>query len=576
MRKKLLFMEDLLQFFLTNNLTKFSSADSGYKLSVQIPAKFEVEDSVDEDHRGMMRLKFRIFHLDLNRNGSFVSEDAAKDAMPTIKDRPVMAYIHQLDNGDWDFETHNMTLKEDEDGNEFVEYEERQVGSFSQEEPFFEYDEELDKTFVCAYAYISEEYTKACDIIRRKGGTKNSVELVIEELAFNAKEKYLDLKKFYVSASTLLGSYSDGREVSEGMIGSRADIVDFSMQNNSVLSNDELINSIADAVVQRLSNNAEFSAKKIKEGGKDLNKFEELLNKYNKTLEDITFEYENLSDEELEIAFKDTFEGEVSENDEAESEAEGDNNTPSENEEISNESENEEEFADDSLNDEANSEEVEENSENYNEDSSKKYSVNCGDKTYTFSVSISEILSAMSELVNATYSESDNDWYMVDVYPDEKSVVFVGCWTGKAYKQNYKVRNDVYSLVSDRVPVKARYVTADEEVELDKMRSNYSAIESKLAKYESEPEKIAIFDSADYASICNSDEFIALREEKNHFDLSVDEVKNKLDEMLLSYAKSGKLEFAADDEKKYPNTKKLFGGNKNKKPSRYGNLFANK
>ena len=34
MRKKLLFMEDLLKFFQTNNLTKFSSSDSGYKLCV--------------------------------------------------------------------------------------------------------------------------------------------------------------------------------------------------------------------------------------------------------------------------------------------------------------------------------------------------------------------------------------------------------------------------------------------------------------------------------------------------------------------------------------------------------------
>jgi hypothetical protein len=42
----------------------------------------------------MMRLKIRVFHIDANRNGSFVSKKAAKDAMPTIKNRPVMAYIH--------------------------------------------------------------------------------------------------------------------------------------------------------------------------------------------------------------------------------------------------------------------------------------------------------------------------------------------------------------------------------------------------------------------------------------------------------------------------------------------------
>ena len=41
-KKKLLFMEDLLQLFRENGLTKFSSSDSGYRLCVQVPATFEV------------------------------------------------------------------------------------------------------------------------------------------------------------------------------------------------------------------------------------------------------------------------------------------------------------------------------------------------------------------------------------------------------------------------------------------------------------------------------------------------------------------------------------------------------
>jgi len=41
---------------------------------------------------------------------SFVSEEAAKDSMPTIKNRPIMAYIHQRDDGEWDFEGHNMSI----------------------------------------------------------------------------------------------------------------------------------------------------------------------------------------------------------------------------------------------------------------------------------------------------------------------------------------------------------------------------------------------------------------------------------------------------------------------------------
>ena len=63
---------------------------------------------------------------------------------------------------------------------------------------------------------------------------KIDCELFIDELSYNAKEKYLELNDFYVNASTLLGSHDDGTEIQEGMEGSRADIADFSVNNNSV------------------------------------------------------------------------------------------------------------------------------------------------------------------------------------------------------------------------------------------------------------------------------------------------------------------------------------------------------
>lgn len=590
-------MKDLVEFFYSNNLTKFSFDESGYRLCVQVPSTFEIDNNIDDAHRGMMRLKIRVFHLDLNRNGSFVSEQAAKEAMPTIKNRPILAYIHQLDNGEWDFETHNMSVRTDDDGKEYYEYDEKQIGSFTEEDPFFEYDEELDKVYVCAYAYISEDYTRACDILRSKGGTKNSVELQIEDLAFNAKDKYLELKKFYISASTLLGSYDDGTEVREGMLGSRADIVDFSEKNNSILFNNQnFINQIADAVVLRLSNKAETSANNnIEEGGKDLSMFDELLKKYNITIDDITFEYESLTDEELEAKFAEVFEsGEKFDDeegapdvsgsdpsdvsDEPNSDSDSNPDEPGDDDSSDNESD-DDDPGDDEPGDDGDDDgesDLDKVNDEKPDKKKKKYTVQCGDKTFNFSISLSEILSSMSELVNATYSESDNDWYMVDVYDQDKYVVFVGCWTGAAYRQSYKVRNDVYSLVGDRIPVKQRYVTADEEAELDKMKNNYSAIEAKLQKYESEPEKIIVLKSEDYATIRNSNEYIELLEEKNHFDLSVEEVKNKLDDILLSYAKAGKLEFASDNDKKYPSVKKLINNSTNKKSSRYGNLFADK
>ena len=93
-------------------------------------------------------------------------------------------------------------------------------------------------------------------------------------------------------------------------------------------------------------------------------------------------------------------------------------------------------------------------------------------------------------------------------------------------------------------------VTEDEEAELDKIRSNYAAVTEKLAKYESESEKMSILESEDYASISDQKDFEELKKQENHFDLSVEDVKSKADAMLLEYAKKGILNFAKVETKK--------------------------
>ena len=253
-KKKLLTIDDLVQFCMQNKLTKFSAKEYGQPLAVQVPTTFEIEDNSDDNHRGMMRLKFRILHDGLNRNKSFVSHKAAVKASATIADRPILAAIHQLDDGTWDFKSHEMEIIENDEGEPEINYIEKQVGSFSSEKPFWEHDDETDKDYLCAYGYIPEEYTKAADIIRAKGWTKNSCELVIEDMSFNAKEKQLELNSFYLSGSTLLGRDDDGTPIEEGMLGSRADIADFSKENNSVFSQNEMVIEMLSALNEKIDN----------------------------------------------------------------------------------------------------------------------------------------------------------------------------------------------------------------------------------------------------------------------------------------------------------------------------------
>ena len=569
-KKKLLTLDDLVLFCKQNNFTKFSAKESGYQLAVQVPTTFEVEDESDDNHRGMLRLKFRILHDGLNRNGSFVSHKAAEKASSTIADRPIMAAIHQLDDGSWDFESHEMEIIENEDGEQEINYIEKQVGSFSSEKPFWEHDDELDKDYLCAYGYIAEEYTKAADIIRNKGWTKNSCELSIEELAYNARENYLELKSFYLSASTLLGKRDDGTEIGEGMLGSRADIADFSEKNNSIFSSNEKVIEMLSALNEKIDN-LNINQTNSKEGGKDLVK---------KNFE------ENIEEEINDAPSTEVFDGEEGgdgTDDGVDYYKDPVDETEDSNDETVNDDESDPEPSDDG--DEEDDEGDEESGiplgQRDDDDTagSKKYSVevtiNTDNGKKTFSTMM-EKLNALYELVNSTYSDADNDIYSVDA-DEEKKVVEMHQWFGgKHYRQSYSVKKDVYSLVGDRVETYAKYLTEDEIKSLENMRANYSSIETELAQYKAEPEKEAILSKECYAQIAEEEAFKKLADKETHFSMSVDEVQAEADRILLEYAKHNKIEFSSDESEKKSVGMKLFGNPEKKKTagkSRYGGIF---
>ena len=79
--KKLLTLEDLANFCKEQNFSSFSSKDTGYQLSVQLPATFEVESEYQDNT--LLFCSVKLFHIGANRNGSSVTENAATKSLPT-------------------------------------------------------------------------------------------------------------------------------------------------------------------------------------------------------------------------------------------------------------------------------------------------------------------------------------------------------------------------------------------------------------------------------------------------------------------------------------------------------------
>ena len=527
MNKRFLTLEDLINYFESNQIQSFSSKESGAPIVVQAENDGFVSFDNDYSKDGRLYAKVRVCHTLLNKNKSYISEENMTRCMPTLKYAPLLAKIHQLDDGSWDFHTHDMHVEVDEDGNETIVYDEQQIGTFTAADPYLEYDKTQDRTYVVAQVAIPEEYTRAASIIKEKGETKVRCELAVYDCVYNAKEKYLELTDFVFSGCTCLGSETDGTAIQEGMLGSKLTLEDFSAQNNSVM--DKILNEI-DILNQKIDNIKDFALNKTEKGGIQMTLFEELLAEYNKTSEDIDFEYENMTDEELKEKFEELF-------------GEEDTDTDTDDDPV--------------VDDETDSE-----------------SFNLMVRTYE--ISHEDIRYALYNLL-APYEEADNEWYFINaVYDDHFAYEN---WTGdKIYGQKYTVDDDNVSLDGERYTLHRELLTDSEYASLQAMRENYSA----LVEFKDNTEKA--IETEKKEAIINSEKYSAITEKNKDGKYVIQEFAELVDNMdsysveeFETKVKVIHSDFISNNKDLKDSSMKVFGNiqKKSKPKKKYGNLFDN-
>lgn len=569
MEKKYFTIEELIRFCEQKKMYNFSSKESGKPIVIQAVQDFSSAD-VEETADNKLYAKVRVCHTLLNRNGSYISEDSMKAAMPSLKYSPLLANIHQLDDGTWDFHSHDYHIEKDEDGNENVIYDEKQVGTFTADEPYLEYDKDMDKTYVVARVAIPESYTRCADIIREKNGTKVSCELIIYECSYNAKEKYLQLDNFEFAGCTCLGSEKDGTPIGEGMLGSKITLEDFSEENNSLIKFNEKMVELQ-ARLEKLET-ACFDNKKnnSKEGGnKNLNKFEELCQKYEKTVDDITFDYENMSDDELIEAFAKAF-------DEADSTDDGSEgaDTPSGSETTTDGNEEGENNPTEQNPDESEKGDTTEDETPFIDDDEPKKKANNA-LTRTFEISHDDIRYALYNLLSS-YEDADNEWYYITgVY--DSYFVYESWDGGKIYGQKYTKDNDNVALDGERYSLHKTYLTDSEYAEIESMRSNYAelkAFKENVEKNELHSKKESLLVDEKYSVLSDNEAFMELK--KNMDNYSLDDLETKAKVIFADYVSSvGNFSLNSSNKNK-SHSMQLFGDpntRRNSRSGRYGDIF---
>ena len=539
--KKLLTLEDLVKFCKEQNFSNFSSKDTGYQLSVQVPANFEVDGNVYQDNT-LLFGKVKVFHIGPNRNGSSVTKNAAEKALSTIAYKPLLANFCEVD-GVKDFTSHDMEFNDDGSAT----YIEHQIGCFTADTPVIQYDETTEKEFVFAKVAIPREYTDACDIIERKNGTKVSVELLVNEMNYSAKDDILELTDIIVQGCTCLGTNPEtGDSVEEGMQGARLDIVDFSVDNNSIVdkSNNEL-NSKMFEILEKLNDTiSNFNIQNFnQEGGENaMNKLDTLLEEYGLDKSEIEFDTDGLSDEDLETKFVEVY-GDADEFKKKRKCAE--NGDESE----------EDDFAGCGK-------------------KKKRCAVNTENSTVEFELSHDDIRMALYGLLESTWDENSYAW-VCEVYDSyfiyQKETYGDDGYEYKYYKQSYSKNEDNVELSGDPVEVFSTFVTESEKTALDMIRSQYEELKAFKDQYDAaqtKAQKDEILESAEYAEIKDSEEFKALVADAEKY--SVDELKVKAD-LIFAAAMKKKFNFESKPEKKSVGIN--FNAEPDKKKQAYSGLF---
>lgn len=151
------------------------------------------------ENPNLMKVKILVQHDGQNKNGSKFSLDAIKKAEPTIKNIPILAYIKQDEDGEVDFDEHNMITKltETEDGLKLTTYYLEQPIGLIPESTEIEYVEQDGRTYLQVTGYIWKRYSnEAYDIINECEEKGTSMEIEVFSGAKDDEDGFYDITDY--------------------------------------------------------------------------------------------------------------------------------------------------------------------------------------------------------------------------------------------------------------------------------------------------------------------------------------------------------------------------------------------
>lgn len=537
MSKRILYLEDLYQFYAkSNNSVHFSTEDTdGAPLVVQTIGKVMFDK--DDEPEKLTKLKIRAAHTDINRNGSQINIDVMTNALPSLKNRPILGYIHEV-NGVPQFKGHEMH----EDANGDIVYDERPIGIIPEtNNAKIVYDDIAKKSYVECDGYIFDDYSKAKEIFEREGECACSVELSIKDLSYNAKDQILVINDFIFSGITVLGVFENGLPVLPGMEGANMKLADFTLDTKADFSNQVIeMQGKLDAILSHFDIEQNSAQLSCEEGGNEMSN-ENINNIVENAEEPIVTESQIEEPIVEDVAVENEGEPVVVEPTSDEQGASSDEGVAVQ-ESTENESETEPEVA-----------------ENY---------------TRTFELSHDDIRCGLYKLLDAQYGE-DAMWIWISQVYDDRFIYEYG---HEYFGQKYTKDGDEVAFDGDPYTVHAEFVTDSELDVLNTMRSNYQSLvdfKNQTEQNQLHAEREAVLCNEKYSVISETEAYKALYAEMDKY--SCDELNERLMAIVGDFAlSSGKFEQNEKETKSHTTMFFRDVNSEKKTKNKYGTLKFNK
>lgn len=257
---------------------------------LSLATTYEVDESFDSEK--FIKMRLRVCHDGVNPNKSNFIVSDMENAKDSIKNIPILANVIFDEDGQPQFGGHDMTLEPNKikEGEYKVIFQETPIGLVP-ENCNHEIKEFNGKNYVFVDAYIWREYSNyAEDIIERDENIKLSMEIIIDGYTFNAKDKVFNITDYRYQGITFLNK--DSGTGMENALGTTGTFEEYTKQK-FILMMEELKNTLSN-----------YDIDKTDEGGSNVDEKMELLAKYNLTVEQLDFNIDEISLEELEEKLK--------------------------------------------------------------------------------------------------------------------------------------------------------------------------------------------------------------------------------------------------------------------------------